>query len=192
MPQRARRSAAETRAEIRRVALELFTERGFDATTTRDIAAVLGMNQSSLYYHFRSKDEIVRDLMEERRRDVDAFLAWLKTQEGTPGLLRTAALRWIDQTTDEYVHGQRFAQANVAAQRRLSNREASVPAAFEQVVSFFTDEHTPSAEVLYINTIFGAVGAVLTATFGSPIEPADILAAARRMVLAMTADGRDR
>src|SRR5438128_431577 len=95
-PRRTRRSAAETRAEIRRVALELFTAKGFDATTTRDIAAALGMNQSSLYYHFPSKDDIVLSLMEQRRRDLDAFLEWLRAQPRTPGLLRTAALRWLD------------------------------------------------------------------------------------------------
>jgi AcrR family transcriptional regulator len=189
MPQRTRRSAAETRDEIRRVAMELFTDKGFDATTTRDIAAALGMNQSSLYYHFKSKDEIVRSLMEQRRRDVDAFLTWLEEQPPGPALLRAAALRWLDATTDEHVHAQRLALANQAAHRRIrGDGEVSIPVAFDRVVAFFAPAGTPPAEALYLRAVFNTVGSVLAATFGAPADPAAVLAAARRMVIALTAD----
>jgi AcrR family transcriptional regulator len=154
MPQKSRRSAAETRAEIRRVALELFTEQGFDATTTRDIAAALGMNQSSLYYHFVGKDEIV--------------------------------LRWLDTTTEEHVHGQRLALANPAAQRRLTDNGRSMADTFDRIVAVVAGPDAPATEALYIRTVFNAVGSVLTATPGRHVQPADIIAAARRMVLAMT------
>lgn len=187
MPQRNRRSAAETRDEIRRVALELFTERGFDATTTRDIAAALGMNQSSLYYHFKSKDEIVRDLMAQRRRDVDAFLAWLEDQPRTPALLRTAALRWLDATTDEHVHAQRLALANQAAHRRIrGDNSLSVPGAFEFIIAFFAEPRATPADALYLRAVFNTVVSVLAATYGAPFEPAAVRAAARRMVIALT------
>jgi AcrR family transcriptional regulator len=188
MPQRTRRSAAETRDEIRRVALELFTEKGFDATTTRDIAAVLGMNQSSLYYHFKSKEEIVRSLLEQRRRDVETFLEWLEGQPRTPGLLRTAGLRWLDATTEEHVHAQRLALSNQAAHRRISSDgEVDVPFAFERVIAYFAPDGTSATEVLYLRTVFNAVGSVLTATYGTKADPGDVIAAARRMVLALTA-----
>ncbi|MEV6631715.1 helix-turn-helix domain-containing protein [Actinoplanes sp. NPDC051470] len=188
MPPRARRSAADTRAEIHRVALELFTEKGFDATTTRDIAAALGMNQSSLYYHFAGKEEILRSLLEQRRRDVDTFLEWLETRPRTPGLLREAALRWLDNTGEEHVYAQRFALANQAIQRRLGGPELSVPAAFERVVAHFAGPGAPAADVLYIRAVFNTVGSVLAATYGAAdVNPADVLAAARRMVLALTA-----
>ncbi|MFJ9427029.1 TetR/AcrR family transcriptional regulator [Streptomyces sp. NPDC101249] len=186
-PARPRRSAAETRDEIRRAALELFTDRGFDATSTRDIAQVLGINQSTLYYHFKSKDDIVRSLLEGRRRDLDAFLEWLGAQPRTPGLLREAALRWLDATTEEHVHAQRLALANQAAQRRVQgDGEIGIPAAFEQVIAHFTDEDTPAAEVLYVRTVFNAVGSVIASTFGAPAAASDVIAAARRTVVAMT------
>ena len=186
MPPKSRRSAAETRAEIRRVALELFTEQGFDATTTRDIAAALGMNQSSLYYHFAGKDEIVRSLMETRQRDVEEFLAWLEAQPPTPDLLRTAALRWLDTTTEEHVHGQRLALANPAAQRRLTDNGRSMADTFDRIVAVVAGPDAPATEALYIRTVFNAVGSVLTAMPGRHVEPTDIIATARRMVLAMT------
>jgi AcrR family transcriptional regulator len=186
MPPKNRRSGAETRAEIRRVALELFTEKGYDATTTRDIAAVLGINQASLYYHFTGKDEIVRSLMETRQHDVEEFLAWLRDQPRTPGLLRTAALRWLDHTTEEHVHGQRLALANPAVQRRLTPDGHRMADLFDQIVAVIAGPDTPAAEALYIRTAFNAVGAVLTAMPAQDPSPADVLAAARRIVLALT------
>ncbi|MFI7125589.1 TetR/AcrR family transcriptional regulator [Nonomuraea sp. NPDC050153] len=184
---RARRSGAQTRDEIRRVAMRLFTERGFDATSTRDIAADLGINQSSLYYHFKSKDEIVASLMQSRREEVEEFVTWLKAQPRTPDLLRTAALRWLDATTEEHIHAQRLALGSQAAsQRRFRGGENSVPVAFEEVIAHFVDKDTPPEEALYVRTLFNAVGSVIMATFGRETAPADILAAARRVVMAMT------
>jgi AcrR family transcriptional regulator len=186
MPQKSRRSGAETRAEIRRVAFELFTEKGFDATTTRDIAAALGMNQASLYYHFAGKDEIVRSLLETRQRDVEEFLAWLQAQPRTPGLLRTAALHWLDTTTEEHVRGQQLALANPAAQRRLTGDSGSMADMLDRIVAVFAGPDAPPAEALYIRTVFNAVGSVLTAMPGPRVEPADIISTARRIVLALT------
>ena len=51
-----RRTGAETRAEILRVALKLFTEKGFEATSIRDISGELGITKSSLYYYFENND----------------------------------------------------------------------------------------------------------------------------------------
>ena len=36
-----------------------FAERGFHATTTRDIAAEAGLSSAALYFHFRSKEEVL-------------------------------------------------------------------------------------------------------------------------------------
>jgi AcrR family transcriptional regulator len=54
----------DTRAEILDVSAELFAERGYDATSLREIAERLGITKAALYYHFRSKDEILRALVE--------------------------------------------------------------------------------------------------------------------------------
>lgn len=40
-------------------AAELFCQRGYDATSLRDIAAATGMQPGSMYYHFASKDDIL-------------------------------------------------------------------------------------------------------------------------------------
>ena len=56
-------SAAERRREIASAAGELFADRGVQATTVRDIGARVGMLSGSLYHHFRTKSDIVHELM---------------------------------------------------------------------------------------------------------------------------------
>lgn len=74
-----RASADATRDRILAAAAELFSERSFDGATTRDIAALAGVTQPLLNYHFRTKDELwraavdrlfglLRQAMQERAR----------------------------------------------------------------------------------------------------------------------------
>ena len=51
-----------TRERILDVALDLFTEQGFDGTSLRQIAEQLGVTKAALYYHFESKDDILMAL----------------------------------------------------------------------------------------------------------------------------------
>jgi AcrR family transcriptional regulator len=51
--------AEETRARILDAALRLFRDRGFDATTMRDVAAEAGVATGAAYYYYRSKEDLV-------------------------------------------------------------------------------------------------------------------------------------
>src|SRR5262245_63129737 len=56
-PQRS--GSEETRRQILESALALFRERGFEATTIRDIAAGANLSLGAAYYYFKSKEAIV-------------------------------------------------------------------------------------------------------------------------------------
>ncbi len=58
------RPGATARDEILDAAAELFTTHGFASTSTRSIADAVGIRQSSLYHHFKTKDDILEDLLE--------------------------------------------------------------------------------------------------------------------------------
>jgi AcrR family transcriptional regulator len=60
--QRPRANGAETRERILQVALELFGEHGYDATSLRDIAERLGITKAALYYYFPRKADILLEL----------------------------------------------------------------------------------------------------------------------------------
>jgi AcrR family transcriptional regulator len=51
-----------TRDRIQAVALELFREQGSDKTSLRQIAERLDVSKAALYYHFRTKDELIASL----------------------------------------------------------------------------------------------------------------------------------
>lgn len=50
--------AAASRGRIVAAALDLFSTRGFEGTSIRDIANAVGMTTASLYYHFPSKEDL--------------------------------------------------------------------------------------------------------------------------------------
>jgi AcrR family transcriptional regulator len=56
------RPSASTREKILDVALDLFTDQGFDGTSMREIAERLHISKPAIYYHFASKEEILMAL----------------------------------------------------------------------------------------------------------------------------------
>ena len=70
----------DTRARIQQVALELFAEQGYERTSLREIAERLGVTKAALYYHFKSKEDIVRSFTEDYFARMDALIAWGRDQ----------------------------------------------------------------------------------------------------------------
>lgn len=54
---------SERRADLVRIAAELFAERGYRATTVRHIGDAAGVLSGSLYHHFDSKETILDELL---------------------------------------------------------------------------------------------------------------------------------
>lgn len=67
------------RDQIIHAAARLFREKGYRATSIRDLGEGLGITSAALYYHFRNKDEILCEVMrhgiESVRRAVEAAMA---------------------------------------------------------------------------------------------------------------------
>lgn len=61
--------AERTRAAILESALSLFRERGFDATTMREVARRAGVSSGNAYYYFASKDHLVQGFYAESHLD---------------------------------------------------------------------------------------------------------------------------
>jgi len=63
-----------TRARIVEVALELIADRGFAATTTREISERLGFTKAALYYHFRTKDDLLAAIVAPAMSELEALV----------------------------------------------------------------------------------------------------------------------
>jgi len=182
-----RRSGAQTRAEILRVALRLFTEQGYEGTSTRDISAALGITKSALYYHFPSKEAIVTSLLTQRRRELDELVEWIRAQPRSPDLVRRAALRWVNGTTSERLDGMRLVQNNGPVLRTLLEGGDDVRSAFDEVVDLLVGADATETDRLLVRMAFDTVGAALLSAQRTRADREDVLAAARRATIALTA-----
>jgi AcrR family transcriptional regulator len=70
---------------IAAAASRLFQSRGFANTSLQDVAEAVGIPKGNFYYHFRTKDDIVRAVVEHRLGALDAELAALEKGSRDPG-----------------------------------------------------------------------------------------------------------
>jgi AcrR family transcriptional regulator len=53
------------RGKLLQEAARLFRRKGYERTTVRDLATAVGIQSGSIFHHFKSKEEILRSVMEE-------------------------------------------------------------------------------------------------------------------------------
>ena len=53
------------RGKLLQTAAHLFRSKGYERTTVRDLASAVGIQSGSIFHHFKSKEEILRSVMEE-------------------------------------------------------------------------------------------------------------------------------
>ncbi|HSE46763.1 MAG TPA: TetR/AcrR family transcriptional regulator [Gemmatimonadales bacterium] len=116
----------DTRERILDAAEQLFAERGFAATSIRDVTAEAGVNLAAVHYHFGSKDDLVRAVFERVLVPSNAHrLAMMKEAEQQPGgasvedLLRAFILPELQLVSDLGERGPAVA--------RLSGRMLTEP-----------------------------------------------------------------
>ncbi|MFI8093534.1 TetR/AcrR family transcriptional regulator [Streptomyces sp. NPDC086080] len=112
------RRRGNTRQRIQDVALELFAEQGYEKTSLREIAEHLDVTKAALYYHFKTKEEILVSIFEDLSRPLEELIAWGREQ---PHGLETK--REILHRYSEELAGAaplfRFMQENQATVREL-------------------------------------------------------------------------
>jgi AcrR family transcriptional regulator len=107
-----------TRQRIQDVALELFAERGYEKTSLREIAERLEVTKAALYYHFKTKEDIIVSISEDLGRPLDELILWAKEQ---PRSLETKLelLRRYSLALNNAAPLFRFMQENQATVRDL-------------------------------------------------------------------------
>jgi AcrR family transcriptional regulator len=89
------KSRTDTRARIQRVAVELFTEHGYEGTSLREIAERLDVTKAALYYHFKSKEDIIQSLAEDYQAETDDLIAWARSQPRNAQTRREVLSRYM-------------------------------------------------------------------------------------------------
>ena len=177
-----RRSGDETRRAAQRIALDLFTAHGYEATSLREIAEALGINKASLYYHFRSKEDILRSLFHERSNEADDLLHWLGGQPRTPDLVGATVMRWVGLFSADKVRGIKFLTANprVARAARAAGGD-QIGANLNQLVDALTAliPNPSGVDVVMLRMAILSINAAVEAAAGTDLSDDDVLAAAR-------------
>jgi AcrR family transcriptional regulator len=118
----------DTREQIRKLALELFAERGYDATSLREIAERLGITKAAVYYHFKTKEEILASLVNDFIAEVDELVSWAQHQPAIPATREQVLRRYhalLHQRATplaQLLHEGQAALRDVAAGAELRNR----------------------------------------------------------------------
>ncbi len=118
-------SSESTRERILDIALELFTEQGYEKTSLRNIAERLGTTKAALYYHFERKQDILLEL--HLRLHVLGWEALEQLERLEDGQQRADA--WpglVDDFIDQVLENRElvlFHQRNHNALEELANNE---------------------------------------------------------------------
>ena len=86
----------DTRETIRAVALELFSTKGFEQTSLREIAERVGLTKASLYYHYSSKQALLLAVVEPVITGWRAIADDTESLEHTPATIREVMARCLD------------------------------------------------------------------------------------------------
>jgi AcrR family transcriptional regulator len=109
----------DTKARILDIALELFAEHGYEKTSLREIADRLGVTKAALYYHFKTKDDIVRGIVESMSAPLDEAIAWGEQQPWSTAV-RDELVRRFAAGMSERIALLRFFHENQPAVRELN------------------------------------------------------------------------
>jgi AcrR family transcriptional regulator len=168
----------DTRERILETALDLFIERGYDKTSLREIAERVGVTKAALYYHFSSKEEIIRTLVAPLYEHVGPLAAALVSRpdikawgEGLAGIVE-----WVlpQRRLFELLENNRAILQELAQDSMDPETHKALHEALDGV---FTDEATPLRDRLRMAASLGVIAGVLGGPAGSVFwrVPADEL-----------------
>lgn len=179
------RDGSETRKRILTAAMTRFVEQGYDKTSLREIAEDVGVTKAALYYHFRTKDDIVRTAMAGIVDQVHAFGAWAADRPRTPQGDAELVDRLLAFADGDAGMAMRFVQANPTA--LPGTEHGTTVAQLFGVVGAVAGEGATAEDGLRALLTYAAVMITFVGNGAGPLplpgSPEERRAAARRVAL---------
>ncbi len=153
--------------EILDVAEEMFAVKGFDGTSTNEILERVGIARGTLYYHFKSKEEILDGVINRMIDQMTEKASRIVADKKVPVLERlTGAILAFNSNTElgyevmEQMHKPQNALMHQKMQNRLLNRivpllKGLLDEGMDENI-FHTEYGLEAVEmiILYANTVF--------------------------------------
>ncbi len=100
--QKSRLSSEERRAQLIQTAIQIFSQKGFRGTTTKEIARAAGITEALVFQHFTNKDELYAAILDAKANEVDAGEFFEEMRRHAERRDDTALFRAIAAKTLEY------------------------------------------------------------------------------------------
>jgi AcrR family transcriptional regulator len=185
------RGGSDTRAEIIRIGMRLFVEQGYDKTSLREIAEELGVTKAALYYHFRTKEDIVGEAMADYAARVQAIIDWLGTAADDPQRNEKFVDRLLELISSDGGTVLRFGQTNPTVMARDDFGGAHVGQLAAMITGLAGPEPGPEATtratLAFGALMMGTLQPLGNLAIGAPSTPEERLSASRRVALELLA-----
>jgi AcrR family transcriptional regulator len=159
----------ETRARILETAQQLIGEKGFVATSTRELCERMGFTKAALYYHFQTKDELLGVLVGPLLEALGALVDE-RVVDPSPRARRQVLVAYVDLVADH-----QGLMRVLAEDPSVRQHEALAPGAaiFRRLTRLLAGQEEPdTATRVQVRAALGSVHAALQRT-----EPDEDLAA---------------
>ena len=174
----------DTRERILQTALDLFIEQGYDKASLREIAERVGVTKAALYYHFASKEEIFRTLLQpivELQRQAMALVKDQPTlEEWSAGL--TTLVQWVlpQRRLFELLENNQGPARAISEKMIAGHGSAEHQFMHERLTAVFTNQAMPLADRVRMAGAIGLVMGVMGLLVGKAFldVPADELQSA--------------
>src|SRR5689334_10094939 len=97
---------------------DLLHRQGVAATTLAQVAEVADVPPGNVYYHFRTKDDLVRAVIEARTEQFRALLDSLQARRGPGARLKALTHQWVEMRDFVARHGCPFGTLAAELDRR--------------------------------------------------------------------------
>ena len=118
------KDAEERKNEILDVAERLFCAKGFDNASTNDILKEIGIARGTLYYHFKSKEDILDAMIERLTNQMVAKASDIALDESIPvleRLTRTMMSLNVDNELGDMIMEQVHRPQNALMHQKVEN-----------------------------------------------------------------------
>jgi TetR/AcrR family transcriptional regulator, transcriptional repressor for nem operon len=131
----------DTRTQLITVASEFVQAVGYNAFSFRDLAERVNIRTASIHYHFPTKGDLGRAIVEQHRRENKEFFARV---DGTGGTALDRLQRYCDAFRVSYGNGNRICIGGMMA----TDSESLPPDVLEEVRACYTDHEEWLANTL--------------------------------------------
>lgn len=155
------------RAQVLDIAVRLFNEQGYDATSVSALAAELGLSKAALYHHFASKEQILEIALDDALGGLESVLEGALADEGTAasrlvtviaGAVRVLTGRLPQVTLLLRVHGNSEIERAALERRRVFDQRVAHLVAQAQAEGALRRDIRPSVTT---RLMFGMINSII-------------------------------